>query len=147
MTAADTPFDAGHVTLGEVATQQQIADRLGRACGTVRNWRWDPPDGFPEPVAVVGQSPVWVWGDVEWWARHVRGIHVEGLDEALEPGVARQARQALGLSMAEVAETLGVGENSVSRWERGIATPSGENAEAWADWVRDARRKLEDDDE
>jgi transcriptional regulator with XRE-family HTH domain len=36
----------------------------------------------------------------------------------------REARQRAGLSQAELGETVGVHQNTVSAWERGILTPS-----------------------
>lgn len=39
----------------------------------------------------------------------------------------REAREAKGLSMREVAERLGVSHTTVSRWEDGLVTPTREN--------------------
>ena len=54
------------------------------------------------------------------------------LDEVREslavpsPDVARQIREAAGVSQARLAEELGVHELTVYRWESGTRTPHGE---------------------
>jgi predicted DNA-binding transcriptional regulator AlpA len=47
----------------------EIADRLGLGRGSVvHDWRRRHPD-FPAPVATLSMGLVWVWPDVEAWAR------------------------------------------------------------------------------
>jgi transcriptional regulator with XRE-family HTH domain len=41
--------------------------------------------------------------------------------------VLRSARRAVGLTQDEAAKRLGVGLNTVARWEQGVATPTDEN--------------------
>ncbi len=41
--------------------------------------------------------------------------------------VLRTARRAVGLTQDEAAKRLGVGLNTVARWEQGVATPTDEN--------------------
>lgn len=50
----------------------------------------------------------------------------------LASGTARQARQAAGISAAELAAAAGVSRQSVSAWERGTAVPSAPHALAYA---------------
>lgn len=48
----------------------EIAERLGLAhAETVHNWRVRYAD-FPQPVAKLSRIHVWVWSDVERWARN-----------------------------------------------------------------------------
>jgi transcriptional regulator with XRE-family HTH domain len=46
-------------------------------------------------------------------------------------GTGRQIRIRAGLSLAEVAEPVGVGRAAISRWERGLQLPTGEPALRW----------------
>jgi hypothetical protein len=47
----------------------EIAQRLGlKTAGTVHDWRRRYPE-FPEPVAKLAMGVVFVWPDVEAWAR------------------------------------------------------------------------------
>jgi DNA-binding transcriptional regulator YiaG len=46
----------------------------------------------------------------------------------LRSGVAREIREAHGLSLAEVARSIGVCEASLSRWECGSRVPHGPRA-------------------
>jgi transcriptional regulator with XRE-family HTH domain len=60
------------------------------------------------------------------------------LDEVREslalpsPRVAREIRQAAGVSQARLAEELGVWELTVYRWEAGARTPRGELRRSYA---------------
>jgi DNA-binding transcriptional regulator YiaG len=47
-------------------------------------------------------------------------------------GDAKKIRQKAGLTMAQVAAVIGVGESTVSRWEGGSRKPRGEHALKWA---------------
>ena len=47
-------------------------------------------------------------------------------------GSAKAIRIAAGLTIAEVAAAVGVGESTVSRWEGGSRQPRGEAALRWA---------------
>jgi DNA-binding transcriptional regulator YiaG len=51
-------------------------------------------------------------------------------------GAAQALRTTNGLSLAEVADTLGVCKASVSRWERGLQAPSGDHARAYGHLLR-----------
>lgn len=44
---------------------REIADRLGVARGTVRQWRWRGV--MPAPLAIVSDVPVWHYPDIEVW--------------------------------------------------------------------------------
>jgi hypothetical protein len=47
----------------------EIAERLGvKSPKVVHDWRRRYPD-FPEPVAEVSSVHVWVWPDIEKWAK------------------------------------------------------------------------------
>jgi predicted DNA-binding transcriptional regulator AlpA len=47
----------------------EIAERLGVGkSSVVHDWRYRHSD-FPEPVAKVGSVFIWVWPDVEEWAK------------------------------------------------------------------------------
>jgi hypothetical protein len=47
----------------------EIAERLGLADQhTVHSWR-QRYDDFPKPVAELRQAFIWLWSDVEKWAR------------------------------------------------------------------------------
>ena len=48
-------------------------------------------------------------------------------------GTGRQIRERASLSMYDVAQTIGVGEPTVSRWERGLARPTGDAAVRWTE--------------
>ncbi len=52
----------------EIVGVAEIASRLDREVGTVHSWRRRFPD-FPQPVAGLNMGLVWVWPDVEAWAR------------------------------------------------------------------------------
>jgi len=47
-------------------------------------------------------------------------------------GVARAVRERAGLSLSEMAGTIGVGISTLSRWERAERAPRGEAALAYA---------------
>lgn len=52
-------------------------------------------------------------------------------------GSGKRIRQAAGLSMAEVAEAVGVAEPTIWRWEEGKARPRGSaSAIRWADLLQ-----------
>jgi len=56
--------------VSELVGTAEIADRLGLSFReTVHNWRRRYPD-FPEPVAQLRQGYLWLWPDIERWARH-----------------------------------------------------------------------------
>ncbi len=57
----------------------------------------------------------------------------------------RERRRALGLSAREVARKIGVGEDSIFRWERGDGKPSAKNNRAW-ERILDAEEKEADQD-
>jgi transcriptional regulator with XRE-family HTH domain len=65
------------------------------------------------------------------------------LDEVREslalpsPGVAREIREAAGVSQARLAAELGVHELTVHRWERGARTPRGELRRSYARLLAD----------
>lgn len=46
-------------------------------------------------------------------------------------GEARQIREASGLSLTPLARAAGVSVPALSRWERGLARPSGDEAVRW----------------
>ncbi|QVQ51508.1 hypothetical protein J4H86_22355 [Spiractinospora alimapuensis] len=49
-----------------------IADRIGRSRQNVDQWvrgQRCPSGPFPEPEAMVGASPVWLWADINAWLR------------------------------------------------------------------------------
>jgi hypothetical protein len=46
----------------------EIADRLGCSVQAVHAWKRRYPD-FPEPVAHLSMGLLWVWQDLERWAR------------------------------------------------------------------------------
>ena len=47
----------------------EIAERLGlRQSETVHSWRRRYPD-FPEPVAKLKRTMLWLWPEVEAWAK------------------------------------------------------------------------------
>jgi transcriptional regulator with XRE-family HTH domain len=48
------------------------------------------------------------------------------------PGVAREIRQAAGVSQARLAAELGVAELTVARWEGGARTPRGDMRRRYA---------------
>jgi transcriptional regulator with XRE-family HTH domain len=47
-------------------------------------------------------------------------------------GGARAIREGAGLSVSEVARSIGVTPGAVSRWERGMRVPRSDEAERWA---------------
>lgn len=59
-------------------------------------------------------------------------------------GTGRTIRKAADVSMAEVAEAVGVTEPTIWRWEEGISRPRGAAAIRWAELLgelRDANAK------
>ena len=68
------------------------------------------------------------------------------LDEVREslslprPDVARQIREAAGVSQARLAGELGVHELTVHRWETGARTPQGSHRRAYARLLADLDR-------
>ena len=50
-------------------------------------------------------------------------------------GRARRLRQQAALSVRELAAMMKVDPSTLSRWERGLTTPSAEGALAWASAV------------
>ena len=57
------------VYVDDLVGAAEIAERLGLAqVQTVHSWRRRYSD-FPEPVARLRQAMIWVWPDVETWAR------------------------------------------------------------------------------
>lgn len=59
----------------------------------------------------------------------------------------RDLRLKAGLSLGEVASVIGVGENTISRWENGRRRPHGEPAILWADLCSQLKRHLDGRDE
>lgn len=57
-----------------------------------------------------------------------RLVRLTSLRGAAGDGTARSVRQAAGASLAEVAAAAGVTKGTVSKWERGLATPRGDAA-------------------
>lgn len=56
------------VAVADLVGTREIAERLGRRAGLVKDWRLR--DGsFPEPLTTVSSVYVWAWPDVEAWAR------------------------------------------------------------------------------
>ena len=51
----------------ELVGISEVAERLGVKRSTVDRWR--QRDVMPAPGWVLSSSPVWVWGEVEAWAR------------------------------------------------------------------------------
>ena len=45
----------------------------------------------------------------------------------------REIRKSLGISQSELAQKVNVNQTAVSQWERGIVTPSLDNAKRLAD--------------
>lgn len=58
-------------------------------------------------------------------------------------GTAKKTRQHAGLTMAQVAAVIGVGESTVSRWEGGSRKPRGEHALKWAALLNELERSSE----
>jgi DNA-binding transcriptional regulator YiaG len=54
-------------------------------------------------------------------------------------GTGRAIRKSAGLSMAEVAQAVGVSEPTVWRWEGGQHRPRGAAAVRWADLLRQVK--------
>jgi hypothetical protein len=60
---------ARKVNVNDLVGAAEIAERLGDLQPrTVHQWHRRYPD-FPQPVATLRQAMVWVWPDVESWAR------------------------------------------------------------------------------
>jgi hypothetical protein len=56
------------VDVDELVGAAEIAERLASGPGTVHAWRRRHPD-FPAPVAELTSAHVWLWPEVERWAR------------------------------------------------------------------------------
>jgi DNA-binding XRE family transcriptional regulator len=59
----------------------------------------------------------------------------------LASGRARQSRADAGVRQADVAETLGVTRQAVSKWEAGLCSPSAPHALAYGRLLRQLGRK------
>lgn len=55
-------------------------------------------------------------------------------------GAARALREAAGLSLADVAEPIGVDRSTVWRWERGLRRPHGEPARRYLELLTELSR-------
>lgn len=55
-------------------------------------------------------------------------------------GIARRVRLDAGLSLADVAEAVGVAVATLSRWEHGVRRPTGEPALRYADLLAQLER-------
>ncbi len=62
--------------------------------------------------------------------------------ELAESGRAAELRRAAGLSQADVADTCGVTEAAVSRWESGKRSPRGARARAYAQLLNELSRRF-----
>ena len=61
----------------ELVGAAEIAERFGLAqVQTVHSWRRRYPE-FPEPVARLSQALIWVWPEVESWARRTDRLPVK----------------------------------------------------------------------
>jgi hypothetical protein len=62
------------VDVDDLVSAHEIADRLhvGRP-SVVHDWRYRALE-FPAPVTVLGSVLVWLWPDVEAWARETGRI-------------------------------------------------------------------------
>ena len=61
---------ARKVDVSELVGAKEIADRIPGVtrANVVHDWRARHPE-FPEPVARLAMGLVWVWADVEAWAK------------------------------------------------------------------------------
>jgi DNA-binding transcriptional regulator YiaG len=57
-------------------------------------------------------------------------------------GTGREIRQEAGLSIEVVATAAGSSKAVLSRWERGLRMPRGEQAIKWAELLGDMRRAM-----
>lgn len=63
---------------GDLCGYSEIADRWGYSVSAVRNWRMRYED-FPAPVEQLKTGPVFLWADVEAWARaHADRLRIFG---------------------------------------------------------------------
>lgn len=58
-------------------------------------------------------------------------------------GSGRRIRQQARLSLQEVADAIGVGLATISRWETGHRQPRGEAAIRWAELLTDLQQETE----
>ena len=58
----------------------EVARALGVQLATVHQWRHRSL--MPAPVAIVTSTPVWLWADVEDWARRTGRLELEELVDA-----------------------------------------------------------------
>ncbi len=57
------------IDVDDLVGSAEIASRLGLSqVENVHTWR-HRHSGFPQPVAVIGRTMIWVWVDVERWAQ------------------------------------------------------------------------------
>lgn len=55
-------------TADELVGVAEIAERLGVGTSVVHDWR-RRHDAFPEPEVRLRMGLIWIWADVERWAR------------------------------------------------------------------------------
>lgn len=64
-------------------------------------------------------------------------IELARIRELARNGTARRIREQAGLSRREMAESLGIHETTVQKWENGTRAPHGERALRFANLLRE----------
>lgn len=59
---------ARRVSIDDLVGVHEIAGRLGVGTSIVHDWR-RRHEAFPEPVLRLGMGLIWLWPEVERWAR------------------------------------------------------------------------------
>jgi transcriptional regulator with XRE-family HTH domain len=67
---------------------------------------------------------------------------VRARQELPPPSARRAVRQAAGVSLADVADVVGVSRQAVGLWERGLRNPRGRNLVAYLNVLRMLREAM-----
>jgi len=73
---------------------------------------------------------------------HSRIVELVRVRRLARTGEARRIRLQSGLSLAEIADAVGVSVGAVSRWENGQRRPTGDRALVYADLLGQLQREV-----
>lgn len=119
-TAASRPVTASVLMMNRAMQEHIIDHQLEMAIAQAYSeitWVDDEPAEQVLPLDLQGS----------WQLGYYRGVNGAPLPAPFDAHDIAGQRRALGLSQAELASRVGVSQGQVSRWERGVDTPTEEN--------------------